>query len=840
MTTEYDLLNRPTKRTYPDTTFDETVYDKLDAVQARDRLGRWSRTSYDATRRLTAIRDPSGRTITQEWCGCGSLDALVDADGNRTRWERDVRGRVTNEIRANGSETLYVYENTTSRLKSVTDAKGQVTTYTYAKDDQLTNLAYTNQVIATPDVAFTYDTTYGRLATMVDGTGTTTYGYNAVTTPPALGAGRLASVDGPLTNDTITYGYDELGRVTTRAINGAANTVSWAFDSLGRVTSEQNVLGTFAYTYYGTTDRLNTVTYPNSQTSTYSYFGGSNDHRLQTIHHKYPNASTLSKFDYTYDTVGNILSWRQQADTTAVLWEYGYDRADQLTGAVKKADPAGTVLKRYGYSYDPAGNRTAEQIDDGVTGASYDSMNRLVSQQAAGPVVFSGTVNEPATVTVQGKPATVKADNTWQGTASVTSGTNTVTVVASDPSGNVRTSTYEVTNTATAKTFTYDANGNLASDQHLPLTITDSAGQTTTYTYNTAGQVLTVTNAKSETTTYAYSTPYSYLTSVTGPVTGATTGFTYDAYGRARTVTDSDGYTVTTDYDLLNRPTKRTYPDTTFDETIYDKLDAVQARDRLGRWSRTSYDAVRRVTAMRDPAGRTVTQEWCVCGSLDALVDANGNRTRWERDVRGRITKEIRTNGSESLYVYENTTSRLKSVTDAKGQVTAYTYAKDDRLTNLAYTNEAIATPDVAFTYDSVYGRLATMVDGTGTTIYGYHAVTTPPALGATRLASVDGLLPNDTITYSYDEPGHVMTCAIYGHATTVTWTVDASAASPRSKRAGDIRLHVSRTTARLNTVAYPNDQTTTYMSTTRDSHTRRPRCWQTHRTGVALPYHRR
>lgn len=31
-----------------------------------------------------------------------------------------------------------------------------------------------------------------------------------------------------VTNDTITYEYDALGRVTTRAINGASNTVTWA------------------------------------------------------------------------------------------------------------------------------------------------------------------------------------------------------------------------------------------------------------------------------------------------------------------------------------------------------------------------------------------------------------------------------------------------------------------------------------------------------------------------------------------------------------------------------------------------------------------------------------
>jgi hypothetical protein len=181
---------------------------------------------------------------------------------------------------------------------------------------------------------------YGRVVTMVDGTGTTTYGYHPVGTPPALGATRLASVDGPLTNDTITYSHDELGRVTERAINGAANTLTWIFDALGRTTSEENLLGTFNYTYDGPTARVASATYPNSQTSAHSYFGNSSDRRLQTIHHKYPNGTTLSKFDYTYDVTGNILTWRRQADSDASLWKYGYDTADQLTSAVKEStDP---------------------------------------------------------------------------------------------------------------------------------------------------------------------------------------------------------------------------------------------------------------------------------------------------------------------------------------------------------------------------------------------------------------------------------------------------------------------------------------------------------------------
>ena len=98
---------------------------------------------------------------------------------------------------------------------------------------------------------------------------------------------------------------------------------------------------------------------------------------------------------------------------------------------------------------------------------------------------------------------------------------------------------------------------------HRPETITAASGQTTTVTYNGAGQLLTVTNPKEETTTYGYDTD-GYLTSITGPATGATTTLTYDDYGRVRTVTASDNYAVTIDYDALNRVTRQTYPDDTY------------------------------------------------------------------------------------------------------------------------------------------------------------------------------------------------------------------------------------------------------------------------------------
>ena len=456
-----------------------------------------------------ATRDPAGRTLSNVWCSCGTLDALVDAKGQRTSWERDLNGRVTREIRADGTtDTNYTYD-LAGRLKTITDPKDQVTTHEYNVDDSLSGTAYTNEEVETPNVSYTYDSRYARVATMVDGMGTTSYSYRA---PGTNGAGQVATIDGPLSNDTITYTYDELGRVIQRTIDGSANEVDWTFDALGRVTTEENPLGEFTFTYDGVTNRRATVTYPNGQTSTYSYFDETNDHRLQTIHHRYPNAGTLSRFDYTYDAVGNIATSRQQADSTAVLWKYGYDQADQLISAVKHAtDASQTVLQRFAYAYDPAGNRTVEQIDDVVTLSTYNVLNRLTSQVPGGQMVVAGNLNEPGTVTISGASATVDANNNFRGKVPTTTGTNAFTIVAKDASGNTTTQQFQVDVAGTARSFAYDTNGNLLSDG------------TRSFTWDAKNRM------------------------VTGATTSQAIQFAYDGRDRRSRVIQVDGSTVSMD-----------------------------------------------------------------------------------------------------------------------------------------------------------------------------------------------------------------------------------------------------------------------------------------------------
>lgn len=352
--------------------------------------------------------------------------------------------------------------------------------------------------------------------------------------------------------------------------------------------------------------------------------------------------------------------------------------------------------------------------------------------------------------------------------------------------------------------------------QHLPLTVTDAAGQTTTFTYNGAGQVTSVENAKSETTTLTYDGD-GYLEEIDGPASGSgdTTSYTYDGFGRTRTVTDSEGYVLTYDYDALNRATKITYPDTTYDQIIYNKLDPEWIKDREDRWTRNFYNSIRQRVAQQDALGRMLNFEWCKCGALQGLTDAMGRVTKWKYDAQARLIEKTYPDNTKLTYTYETGSGRLKAVADAKDQRTNYEYFVDDQLKKVTYTDLAgsalsPATPSVEYTYDADYGRLASMVDGIGTTTYAYNAVTTTPTLGAGRLASIDGPWSNDTIAYSYDELGRVNSRSVNSVAQTTDYD-SLGRVTEIQNPLGTFVYNYVNYTERLSSIELPNGQTTEF-----------------------------
>jgi RHS repeat-associated protein len=290
--------------------------------------------------------------------------------------------------------------------------------------------------------------------------------------------GRLASVSVPIASSSaaITYTYDVVGRVTERDVDHSstdANNVSTTFDSLGRVTGVTNALGAFTYAYVDTTSRLSSVTYPtgtggtgHSMITDYSYYGNTGDQRLEEIQNMH-SSTQLSQFDYTYNPVGTIATWTQQADSsTAVVNTLSYDNADQLINAVQSGGGSASNA----YNYDPAGNRLAETTGSGTTAGQFNDLNQLtrLSSSSTSQTVAGHTSAAITSATINAIPATISSSTNFTANVPLPAGTNVVSVVATPTSSSalVTTQRYQVVTTGTTPTtLSYDANGNVTTDE---------------------------------------------------------------------------------------------------------------------------------------------------------------------------------------------------------------------------------------------------------------------------------------------------------------------------------------------------------------------------------------
>jgi RHS repeat-associated protein len=381
VTFDYDAMDRMTRVTHPDSTFEQFTYDRLDLVAVRDRAGRQTLYDYNNLREMKTRTDPLGRVTRFEWCRCGAIKSLTDPMGRTTSWLTDVQSRPIAKQYPDGSQVTYLYENASSRPRQIIDEKGQITQFTWNRDNTLKSIAYANATVPTSGISYTYDPDYDRLTSMTDGAGTTLYSYNPISGAPTPGAGQLASEDGPLPNDTITYDYDGLGRRSRRTIAGIAATA--AFDAASRLVTATNPLGGFAYTYDGSSPRPLLQTFPNGQTDERSYGNNLADRTLQKVTYKV-GATPISEYTYDTDVAANrIVSWSQQAGAQLpLLHNFGYDAVNQLLSDT--VTNAGVLTNSFAYIYDPTGNRLVEQAGSSNYVATYNALNQISTTTAPG------------------------------------------------------------------------------------------------------------------------------------------------------------------------------------------------------------------------------------------------------------------------------------------------------------------------------------------------------------------------------------------------------------------------------------------------------------------------
>lgn len=308
--------------------------------------------------------------------------------------------------------------------------------------------------------------------------------------------------------------------------------------------------------------------------------------------------------------------------------------------------------------------------------------------------------------------------------------------------------------------FTYDANGNRTSQ-------TDALGHTTSYTYDTDGNVLSISRQ-------------------VDPNTTQTWHYTYNTFGQILTATDPLGNTTTNQYDgngnllSVTAPAPDANTPASVTKFGYNSLgELTSVTDPLSHLTQMTYTPEGLLATVEDAQNQVTRFEYDPAGNRTAIVDAKQNRTAFTYDLMNRLTGIIHPDKTTNSFLYDSR-GRRTSTTDGNGNVTGYTYDDADRMTvvtdashnttQYGYDNEnnLISITDAlsrmtTFSYDNM-GRVTQSLF--------------PSQLAEGYTYDVVGnlLTKNDrnqhTITYSYDNLNR-MYSKQYPDSTSVNYTHD-------------------------------------------------------------------
>ncbi len=677
---------------------------------------------YDRLNRLTKTTYPDGSTIQVEYNSIGQESAVIDQLDHRTTYDYDEMGRLLKTTFADGTKEESTY-NAEGRKLTSKDRAGRMTSYAYDELGRMTKLIY-------PDGTFT-TTTYdaiGRATASTDERGQTTlFEYD----PNCGCSGRRSKITNALNqvmtfsydgngnelsktdanNHTTTYEYDVQNR-RTKVKYEDGTSLTTAYDAIGRIKSKTDQAGKTTQFEYDKLGRLIKVTDALNQVTVYTY----NEVGQQIAETDAGNHTTRYEYDkmgrrlkralplgmseaYTYDAAGRIQS---RTDFNGKVTTYSYDLLGRL---LQKTPDASFNQPAVTFTYTTAGLRQTMSDASGVTTYSYDSRDHLKSKQTP-----EGTLNY--TYDEAGNLKTVRSSN---------------------PNG-------------VSVDYTYDQLNRLStiSDGNL-----QSGASTTTYSYDSAGNLQGYVYPNGVQTTHVYNS-LNRLTSLIAGNSSATTLasyiYTLGATGNRLSVTELNGRTADYVYDDLYRLTKETVSN----DPLVSSNGAVnytydEAGNRLtctatlaGLSNQTfAYDANSRLASdTHDSNGSTITSNGTAYsfdwenrltgvnnGGISYLYDGDGNRvtkrvagvtTRYLVDTNNltgyaQVADEIVGTSVQRTYAYGHDLISENQLVGGNWSVSYYGY---DGHGSVRYLTGNAGTITDTYTYDAFGGLLA----ATGTT----------------------------------------------------------------------------------------------------------------------------
>ena len=444
----FDHLNRRLTQSYPDGGVEKFGYtaNVAGATGYTNQIGTVKLLGFDAAGRMTNEILVGVTTNSFSLNGAGDLVSLTDGKNQITTWHLDEYGRTTNKVDATSTEIFRFSFDPDGRLTNRwTAAKGN-TVLRYDFVGNLTNVVYP----VSSNLVMQYDS-LNRLTNLVDAVGTSKYSYTA--------AGLLASEDGPWSNDTITYGYQNRQRSSLSLQQPSGTwTNGYSYDAAKRLTNVTSPAGAFGYTYSAARPAsIPALRLPNGAYITNSYDSLA---RLLSTQLKNSGGTVLNSHSYGY----NLASQRTALTNSAGDYRnFTYDDAGQLKTALGyEANATLRLNEQMGYAYDPAGNLNQRTNNALVQTFNLDTLNQLSTLNRSGTLTVVGNTTTAATnVMVNTLTATRYADKTWAKDGfTITNGDNTFMAVAQNNLGVTATNQITVNLPATTL-FVYDLNGNL-------------------------------------------------------------------------------------------------------------------------------------------------------------------------------------------------------------------------------------------------------------------------------------------------------------------------------------------------------------------------------------------
>jgi RHS repeat-associated protein len=283
----YDAINRPKSK---------SLYNSSGAL---DRT-----TSFTYLGRTTTINDPLGHTTQRVTDVVNRLRRIIDpAPGGTTQYAYDAFGNLNKTIDAIGATSSATYNLRGFRTQMVDADAG---TWNFAADSLNELVSWTDAKAQSFSQIFD---PLGRITSRTEPEGTSSWTWDG--SAAAHNIGKLAAVSGYGYAESLTY--DTLSRLSNRTITITGDDQSYPFD----------------YTY-NTLGEIDTLTYPTSPIPT------------MTTGPRY-------KLKYVYDSYGYNYQIQDITNTTSTIWTLGTanDYSSPLTETIGAGAGATTITSTY-------------------------------------------------------------------------------------------------------------------------------------------------------------------------------------------------------------------------------------------------------------------------------------------------------------------------------------------------------------------------------------------------------------------------------------------------------------------------------------------------------------